>query len=181
MFDVGFSELVVIGLVALIVIGPERLPRVARTAGLLLGRLQRYVNDVKSDINRQMQLDELKKLQEDMAAQVHGLESSVNESIRVAEDNLREVTATVTDAVSAAPSDALAASLDNPVQEPPAVAMTAGEPGSETASDVAQPATNAEALALDDPSAMQLELGLEPQATPVPQAVVSQSADNSKS
>ena len=60
MFDIGFSELLVIALVALVVIGPERLPRVARTAGHLLGRLQRYVGDVKSDINREMQLDELK-------------------------------------------------------------------------------------------------------------------------
>jgi sec-independent protein translocase protein TatB len=63
MFDIGFSELMVIGIVALIVIGPERLPKVARTLGHLLGRAQRYVNDVKSDINREIQLDELKKLQ----------------------------------------------------------------------------------------------------------------------
>jgi len=63
MFDIGFSEMIVIAIVALVVIGPERLPRVARTAGLLLGRLQRYVSDVKSDINREIQLDELKKLQ----------------------------------------------------------------------------------------------------------------------
>ena len=63
MFDIGLSELMVIGIVALIVIGPERLPRVARTLGHLLGRAQRYVNDVKSDINREIQLDELKKLQ----------------------------------------------------------------------------------------------------------------------
>ena len=51
----------VIGIVALLVIGPEKLPKVARTLGHLLGRAQRYVNDVKSDINREMQLDELKK------------------------------------------------------------------------------------------------------------------------
>ena len=63
MFDIGFSEMVVIAVVALIVLGPEKLPKVARTAGHLLGRLQRYVNDVKSDINREMQLEELKKLQ----------------------------------------------------------------------------------------------------------------------
>ena len=52
MFDIGFSELMVIGVVALLVIGPEKLPKVARTLGHLLGRAQRYVNDVKSDINR---------------------------------------------------------------------------------------------------------------------------------
>ena len=64
MFDIGFSELVVIGLVALIVIGPERLPRVARTIGHLAGRLQRYVADVKADINREVELDELRKMRD---------------------------------------------------------------------------------------------------------------------
>lgn len=77
MFDIGFSELIVIAIVALVVIGPERLPKVARTIGLLLGRAQRYVNDVKSDINREMQLDELKKLQTQVTDSARELESSV--------------------------------------------------------------------------------------------------------
>ena len=79
MFDIGFSELVVIGLVALIVSGPERLPRVARTAGHLLGRLQRYVSDVKADINREIQLEELKKLQEEVERNARSMEQSVSE------------------------------------------------------------------------------------------------------
>ena len=66
MFDIAFSELLVIAIVALVVIGPERLPRVARTAGHMIGRLQRYVNDVKADIDREMQIEELKKLQTQM-------------------------------------------------------------------------------------------------------------------
>lgn len=77
MFDIGFSELMVIGVIALLVIGPERLPKVARTLGHLLGRAQRYVNDVKSDINREMQLDELKKLQAQVADSARSLEDSV--------------------------------------------------------------------------------------------------------
>lgn len=77
MFDIGFSELMVIGIVALLVIGPERLPKVARTLGHLLGRAQRYVNDVKSDINREMQLDELKKLQSQVTDSARSLEDSV--------------------------------------------------------------------------------------------------------
>jgi sec-independent protein translocase protein TatB len=77
MFDIGFSELIVIGVVALIVIGPERLPAVARTLGHLLGRAQRYVNDVKSDISREVQLDELKKLQSQVTDSARELESSV--------------------------------------------------------------------------------------------------------
>lgn len=77
MFDIGFSELIVIGIVALVVIGPERLPKVARTVGLLLGRAQRYVNDVKSDISREMQLDELKKLQTEVTESARELEHSM--------------------------------------------------------------------------------------------------------
>ena len=67
----------VIAIVALVVIGPERLPRVARTAGLLFGRLQRYVNDVKSDISREIQLDELKRLQSEMQESARSLEQSI--------------------------------------------------------------------------------------------------------
>jgi sec-independent protein translocase protein TatB len=88
MFDVGFSELVVIGLVALIVIGPERLPKVARTAGHLLGRLQRYVSDVKADINREMQLEELKKLQEQVAGEARDMEKQVNEQMATVDASL---------------------------------------------------------------------------------------------
>ncbi|MFA5170998.1 MAG: Sec-independent protein translocase protein TatB [Sulfuriferula sp.] len=61
MFDIGFSEIVVIGVVALVVIGPERLPKVARTVGLLVGRMQRYMATVKADISQEIQLDELKR------------------------------------------------------------------------------------------------------------------------
>ena len=66
MFDVAFSELVVIAIVALIVIGPEKLPKVARTLGALVGRLQRYVANVKSDIEREMQFEDLQKLQQEI-------------------------------------------------------------------------------------------------------------------
>ena len=93
MFDVGFSELVVIALVALIVIGPERLPKVARTAGLLLGRLQRYVSDVKADISREMQLEELKHLQGQINEQAKALEESVTQQMKEAETALDEAVA----------------------------------------------------------------------------------------
>ncbi len=78
MFDIGFSELVVIGLVALVVIGPERLPRVARTLGHLAGRLQRYVNDVKADINREIELDELRKMRDEVHKAATDIETSVS-------------------------------------------------------------------------------------------------------
>lgn len=102
MFDIGFSELLVIGIVALVVIGPERLPKVARTLGHLLGRAQRYVNDVKADINREMQLDELKKLQTQVTESARSLEDSVRkeyESARNAiETPVQQASAEISDA-----------------------------------------------------------------------------------
>lgn len=88
MFDFGLSELMVIGVVLLIVVGPERLPKVARTAGHLLGRVQRYVSDVKSDIQREMQLEELKKLQEQVKHQAQELESSVRSGMASVESEV---------------------------------------------------------------------------------------------
>jgi sec-independent protein translocase protein TatB len=88
MFDIGFTELMVIGVVALIVIGPERLPRVARTAGALLGRLQRYVAEVKADINREVELDELRNMKDSVQQAASEFESSMNEDLRKAESDL---------------------------------------------------------------------------------------------
>ena len=89
MFDIGFSEFIVIGLVALIVIGPERLPRVARTAGALLGRFQRYVNDVKSEVRREMEIEDLKKFQTQLTDQVRDVEQTIHNELRSAEDGAR--------------------------------------------------------------------------------------------
>jgi sec-independent protein translocase protein TatB len=78
-FDVAFSELVVITIVALIVIGPEKLPKVARTLGALAGRLQRYVANVKSDIEREMQFEDLQKLQQEIKQGVDQAQASAKE------------------------------------------------------------------------------------------------------
>ena len=93
MFDIGFSELMVIAVVALIVIGPERLPRVARTAGILLGRLRRYAADVKADISREMQLDELRKMQQDVADRIASAESTVRQELHDVETSVGNVIA----------------------------------------------------------------------------------------
>ncbi len=90
MFDVGFSQMVLIAIVALVVLGPERLPKVARTAGHLLGRLQRYVSDVKADINREIQLDELKKLQAQIEDSARQIKSTVSNEMAAAEQAVRE-------------------------------------------------------------------------------------------
>jgi sec-independent protein translocase protein TatB len=103
MFDIGFSELVVIAIVALLVIGPERLPKVARTAGHLFGRLQRYVNDVKADISREMELDELKKLQADVQDAARSIERSVSTEISETQSELNKLADTDVPSPGAAP------------------------------------------------------------------------------
>jgi sec-independent protein translocase protein TatB len=91
MFDIGFTELLLIGVVALIVVGPEKLPKVARTIGHLLGKAQRYVNDVKSEINREMELDELRKLQSEMQQAAHKIENDLHTGLREAENQIHSV------------------------------------------------------------------------------------------
>lgn len=77
MIDLGISKIALIGAVALIVIGPEKLPRVARTVGTLLGKAQRYVNDVKQEVNRSMELDEFKKMKESVEDAARDAENSI--------------------------------------------------------------------------------------------------------
>jgi sec-independent protein translocase protein TatB len=76
--DLGISKLALIGAVALIVIGPEKLPRVARTVGTLLGKAQRYVNDVKAEVNRSMDLDELRKMKDSVHEAARDVEHSIH-------------------------------------------------------------------------------------------------------
>ena len=78
MLDFGFDKIALIGAVALIVIGPEKLPRVARTVGALIGKAQRYVADVKAEVNRSMELDELKKMKETVEGAARDVQSSVH-------------------------------------------------------------------------------------------------------
>ena len=101
MFDIGFSELLVIGVVALIVIGPQKLPRVARTAGHLLGRLQRYVADVKADINREIELEELRKMRDSMQNAASDMQSSVDAELSKTADELNKAIETPAERASA--------------------------------------------------------------------------------
>jgi sec-independent protein translocase protein TatB len=110
MFDIGFSEIVVIAVVALIVIGPEKLPKTARTLGHLFGRLQRYVSDVKADINREMELDELRKLQTQVQSAAREVETSFDTAKRDLDTGVRNVEQQLSDAPGgAAPAAAGAA------------------------------------------------------------------------
>ncbi len=100
MFDVGLSEMMVIAVVALVVLGPERLPKVARTFGHLLGRAQRYVNQVKQDINREMEMSELKKLQDEVKSAAQEMQQSVNEASKSVESEARSFERSVNSSVA---------------------------------------------------------------------------------
>lgn len=102
MFDIGFTELIVIGVVALIVIGPERLPKVARTAGHLYGRMQRYVSSVKSDISQEIQLDEMRRVGQSFRESVESAASDVQQQATVVDDYLKNETGGISDKVMAA-------------------------------------------------------------------------------
>jgi sec-independent protein translocase protein TatB len=80
MIDIGLSKMALIGVVALVVIGPEKLPRVARTVGTLLGKAQRYVADVKAEVNRSMELDELRKMKDTVESAARDVEQSIHTS-----------------------------------------------------------------------------------------------------
>ena len=77
MIDLGISKIALIGAVALIVIGPEKLPKLARTIGALLGKAQRYISDVKAEVNRSMDLEELKKMRESVEGAARDVENSI--------------------------------------------------------------------------------------------------------
>jgi sec-independent protein translocase protein TatB len=91
--DLGISKMALIGVVALIVIGPEKLPKVARTVGTLLGKAQRYVADVKAEVNRSMDLEELKKMKETMESAAHDVEQSVQSTASEFEKDWAQTTA----------------------------------------------------------------------------------------
>lgn len=107
MIDIAFSKLAIIGVAALVFIGPEKLPKVARMAGSLFGRAQRYINEVKSEVSREIELDELRKMQKEMQEAASNVEQTVTENLAQAGSALN----------SAWDSDF---DLNNPLTEPPA-------------------------------------------------------------
>jgi len=131
MFDIGFSEIVVIAVVALVVIGPEKLPKTARTLGVLFGRLQRYVSDVKADISREMELDELRKLQQEMKSAASDIRQSVETAAHNIESGARDVeaqlNATGTDTPTVLPE------IPSPVATVATVATVGAEPARQAA------------------------------------------------
>ena len=126
MFDIGFSEMVVCAVVALVVIGPERLPRVARTLGVLFGRLQRYVAQVKADINREIEAADLGKVKTEFESAARSFEADVKSQAADVEREVRDAqTAIETSlnekaAAETAPSSPqLELGIDEPAAAPP--------------------------------------------------------------
>ena len=89
MIDLGITKLALIGVVALVVIGPEKLPKVARMAGTLFGRAQRYINEVKSEVGREIELDELRKFQQEMTDAAKDVEHSISRNLAETERDLK--------------------------------------------------------------------------------------------
>lgn len=90
MFDVSFSELLVIAVVALLVIGPEKLPKVARTVGAFTGRMQRYMAQIKEEVNREMRFEELQKLQQEIQQSVESAQTGMSEQAAEIKNALAE-------------------------------------------------------------------------------------------
>ena len=90
MLDLGLTKMALIGVVALVVLGPERLPRVARTAGALFGRAQRYINDVKAEVTREIELDELRRMKTEFESAAQNVEKTVHDNLRKHETELND-------------------------------------------------------------------------------------------
>lgn len=100
MIDLGISKIALIGAVALVVIGPEKLPRVARTVGTLLGKAQRYISDVKAEVNKSIELDELKKMKDSMQEAAHDVENTIQTGVTDFEKDWAEATNTAMSSAS---------------------------------------------------------------------------------
>lgn len=149
MFDVSFSELLLIGVIALIVIGPERLPKVARTIGHLVGRAQRYVSDVKTDIQREMNLDELTDLKSQMDDAAKSVKSSMQDAGESLRKPLEEAQQALKDASSSVDSlvkdaKAQAGPDTNPVNDHIPAALSEPPVAPESPTETAAPAGHTE-------------------------------------
>ena len=150
MFDISFSELLLIGIVALVVIGPERLPKVARTMGLLFGRAQRYVSEIKADINNQLKLEELRKIEADMRAKAQNAEHVIIEETRHVEQEFKGAVEMVEP--PAEPPAENAVSGSEPVSQPGGETQATPSPQLELGLDAARPNADAHADTHTKPS-----------------------------
>ena len=127
MFDMGFTELMLIGIVALVVIGPERLPGVARTAGKYVGRLKRFMTSVKADVEQELRADELRQILSDQQKELDSLKDSISDAGRSIEKEvgLEEINTSTSEAAAE-----FSATLADVADEPPAAAQVIDETAS---------------------------------------------------
>ena len=128
MFDIGFSEMVVCAVVALVVIGPERLPKVARTLGVLFGRLQRYVAQVKSDINREMDMADLGKVKTEFESAARSFETDFKSQAADVEREVRDAQSAIEKSLDE-PQPAASPQLNLGIDEPAAPPLPPKGPG----------------------------------------------------
>jgi sec-independent protein translocase protein TatB len=118
MFDIGLSKIVLISVVALVVLGPERLPRVARTAGNLFGRAQRYMADVKQEVSRQMEQEDLKKMKEAATAAFNSAKNDFKVMDQVISSQMEQVSANVNELTSSLTSETSSIRSENSIYSP---------------------------------------------------------------
>jgi sec-independent protein translocase protein TatB len=120
MIDFGFDKIALIGAVALIVIGPERLPKVARTVGHLMGKAQRYVADVKAEVNRSIELEELKKMKTDFEDAARNVEQSVSSEVNKTSSEMNQAWESLSSSDSSSGANAVDSyHAGEPLSEPP--------------------------------------------------------------
>lgn len=162
MFDIGFSELVVVGVVALVVLGPERLPKVARTAGHLFGRLQRYVATVKADLNREMEMSEFSKVKQEVQEAARAFEQSAQQHAQSVETEARSLSESLEQ-----PAAGTSATENSPTQSQLLAEQEQGLTATSDAAALAEPvpppktARNVAPVAAPVQQGM-LDLGIEP-------------------
>lgn len=143
MFDMGFTEMMLIGIVALIVIGPERLPGVARTAGKYFGRLKRFMTSVKADVEQELRADELRQILADQQRELDTIKDSISEAGREIEKE------------ASAASASLEQSLDDSVDTDDSTAESADDSSTETAAangdEIADEVEDADKKAVGEP------------------------------
>jgi sec-independent protein translocase protein TatB len=142
MFDFGFSKLLLLGIVALVVIGPERLPKVARTLGHLYGRLQRYVTQVKADINREMEAADLGNVKSEFESAARAFQGQVESGVRDVDQQMREAQASIErslDVNAPAANEAVQAPANEAAQAPPPQPDAAAEPSAQLELGIEEP------------------------------------------
>lgn len=181
MFELSFGKMMIIAIVALIVLGPERLPKVARTLGHLLGRARSYANQVKQDIDREMQMDELRKLQEQAKDAARSFETAVNDAGRSVEQEASSASKVFNEIESDYKAKLDVAVTENSIAAPvAATALTAHDEVAALEKSIAEQATEQIAAIKPMISAEQMAATLAPATTAAASATSSAPVDSAQ-